>query len=35
MHEQFRSVMTEIRSVEEMIKEIGFLESRPWYRGRL
>lgn len=35
LHGQFRSVMTEIRSVEEMIKEIGFLESRPWYRGRL
>ncbi len=35
MYEQFRSVMTETKTVAEMIKEIEFLESRPWYRGRL
>ncbi len=35
MYEQFRSVMTERRTIEDMIMEIEFLEGRPWYRGRL
>jgi len=35
MHEQFRSVMTETKTMGEMVKEMEFLESRPWYRGRL
>lgn len=35
LHEQFRSVMTEARTVGEMVREIEFLEGRPWYRGRL
>lgn len=35
MYEQFRSVMAETRTVEAMIRELDFLEGRPWYTGRL
>ena len=35
MHEQFRSVLSETRTVKEMIRDIEYLESRPWYTGRL
>ena len=35
LHEQFRSVMTETVTINEMIKEIEFLENQPWYKGKL
>lgn len=35
LHEQFRSVMTVTRTIDEMIKEIGYLEQQPWYKGQL
>lgn len=35
MHEQFRSVMTVTRTVNEMIKEIEYLEKQYWYKGKL
>ena len=35
LHEQFRSIITETKTIENMIKEIEFLENRPWYKGKL
>ena len=35
MYEQFRSAMTQAKTAAEMIREIEYLEGRPWYRGRL
>lgn len=35
LHEQFRSVMTVTRTIDEMLKEIQYLEEQPWYGGRL
>lgn len=35
LQEQFRSVMTVTRTIDEMIKEIEYLEERPWYKDRL
>ena len=35
MYEQFRSVMAITKKIDEMIKEIEYLEQQPWYKGRL
>ena len=35
MHEQFRSAMAGAMTAEEMVREIEFLEGRPWCAGRL
>jgi len=32
MYEQFRSVMATSKKLDEMLAEIGYLESRPWAR---
>ena len=31
MYEQYRSVIATMKKVEDMIKEIDWLESRPWF----
>ena len=33
MYEQFKSVMTISRKIEDMIKEIEYLEKQPWVRN--
>ena len=33
MYEQFKSVMTISKKMEDMIKEIEFLENRPWIQN--
>ena len=35
MYEQFRSVMAITKKIEDMIKEIEYLEQTPWYKGKL
>ena len=33
MYEQFRSVMSITKKLEEMIKEIDYLEEQPWFKN--
>ena len=33
MYEQFKSVMTISKKMEDMIKEIEYLESQPWFKN--
>lgn len=33
MYEQFRSVMSITKKIEDMIKEIDFLEEQPWFKN--
>ena len=33
MYEQFRSVMTISKKMEDMIKEIEYLENQPWVQN--
>ena len=35
LYQQFRSVMTETRTIQQMIQEIEFLEDQPWYKDKL
>jgi hypothetical protein len=32
MYEQYRSVIAIVKKVEQMIAEIDWLETRPWYK---
>ncbi len=32
MYEQFSSVMAIKKKIEDMIKEIDFLENQPWFK---
>jgi hemerythrin-like domain-containing protein len=34
MYEQFRSVMSITKKIEEMIKEIDYLEQQPWFKNQ-
>jgi len=34
MYEQFKSVMSITKKIDEMIKEIDFLEQRPWFKNQ-
>ena len=33
MYEQFKSVMTISKKMEDMIKEIEYLENQPWFQS--
>ena len=33
MYEQFKSVMTILKKLEDMIKEIEYLENQPWFKN--
>ena len=33
MYEQFKSVMSIAKKIDEMIKEIDYLEQRPWFKN--
>ena len=33
MYEQFKSVMTISKKMEDMIKEIEYLENQPWFQN--
>ena len=33
MYEQFKSVMTISKKIEDMVKEIEYLENQPWFQN--
>ena len=33
MYEQFKSIMTISKKMEDMIKEIEYLETQPWFQN--